>query len=307
MSTVKQLKAKKQKSSKSKAKPQSTSQRSSYTLAERTADFGRKYSPPTNPPDVTAQPWWGVTLCTIRKPGDYTFSDLHKDFFTQVGGKNTFNQTDWNTDASNAFRFQVRISKATVWNLTGRLVSLVVWDIEEITYTNATHSEVDILGSWVDCGGPAHFPAVGYYYPSTHSRRVFRPDPRYQDYKILTTAASASDSILYHLKIEWRSDGTPGNKALVTNPVAERIVSRLGPKIDRVAEAVISAEKEREEKSSTVKELVVDGVSAAANYVIPIAFNPLLGTATTIASICSLSLDDDSYSHLSQDNADPDT
>lgn len=305
MSTVKQQKTQKQKNSKSKGKPQTRTQsRGSYTQSERTADYGRKYTPPTNPPDVTAQPWWGVTLSAIRKPGNYSFKDLHDDFFTQVGGTNTFNQTSWDSDASNAFRFQVRISKVSVWNLTGRLISLVVWDIEEINYIDAQHKEVDVLGSWVDCGGPSHFPTVGYYYPSTHSRRVFRPDPRYKDYNILTTQGFKTDSILYHLKIEWRSDGVPGNKPLAFIPSVERLIGKLTPKIDEVIEAVKCAEKDREEKSSTVKNLIVDGASVAANYVVPIVYGPLVGTATTIASVSSLTLDEDSYSHLSQDDHD---
>lgn len=262
----------------------------SYTPSERANDYGRKFSPGPNPPDVTAQPWWPVTISAIRKPGDYTFDHLIKDFLLQVGKGYTFNPVDWNSDKGSPFRIQFRFQKVAVWNLTGRLVSLVVWDIEEITYLDKVHTEKDTLGSWIDCGGVTSFPAVGYNYPSTHHRRVFRPDPRYEGYKILTTSASTDDSILYHIKVEWRSDGNPGPTPGIKYPTAERLIKNLGPRIDKVASAVEKAEKDREESSNSIVKTVVDGVGYTASVVFPVAAAVLPGDATTIASLCSGSL-----------------
>lgn len=281
MSKVCQKKTVQQKR-KSKAKPQT------YTVIERANDFGRKYSPGPNPPDTTAQPWWPITISSIRAPGDYTFDLLISDFLAQVGKGLTFNPNTWNSDSSNSFRLQIRIQRVAVWNLTGRIVSLVVWDIEEITAINSDHTENDTLGSWIDCGGSSTFPAIGYSYPSTHHRRVFRPDPRYSGYKILTTSGGSKDSILYHIKIEWRSDGIPKPSTLIRFPTVERVIGQLGPKLDAVVSAVECAEKKREESSSSVIKTVVDGVDLAANVVLPIAYPGVFrGDATTIASLCS--------------------
>nr|AOR51385.1 ORF1 [Chaq virus-like 2] len=264
--------------------------KANYTPSERANDYGRKYSPGPNPPDVTAQPWWPVTISAIRKPGDYTFNNLIADFLAQVGKGNTFNSADWNSDKGSPFRLQVRFQKVAVWNLTGRLVSLVVWDIEEINYvSNSDHTEKDTLGSWIDCGGSSTFPAIGYNYPASHHRRVFRPDPRYDGYKILTTSSSSTDSILYHIKIEWRTDGLPAPTPNVSYPQSERLIRNLGPRIDKVAAAVEKAEKDREESNSVIK-TVIDGVGYAANVVYPVARHSLVGDATTIASLCSGSL-----------------
>lgn len=273
-----------------KRNKRNNSKASSYTAAERANDYGRKYSPGPNPPDVTAQPWWPITISAIRKPGDYTFDQLISDFLLQVGKGLTFNPTDWTSDKGSPFRIQFRFQKVAVWNLTGRIVSLVVWDIEEITYIDKVHTEKDTLGSWIDCGGSSTFPAIGYVYPATHHRRVFRPDPRYQGYKILTTTASSSDSILYHLKVEWRSDGNPAPTPGIRFPAVERILKDLGPRIDKVAVAVEKAEKDREDSSNSVLRTVVDGIGYTASVVYPVARASLLGDSTTIASLCSGSI-----------------
>lgn len=268
-----------------KRKPKRTP---AYTVSERSNDYGRKYSPGPNPPDTTAQPWWPLTVSAIRNPGDYTFDNLITDFLSQVGKGLTFNPKTWNSDASDSFRLQIRIQRVAVWNLTGRIVSLVVWDIEEITSVNGDHTEKDTLGSWIDCGGTSSFPAIGYHYPATHHRRVFRPDPRYAGYKILTTSAGSRDSLLYHIKIEWRSDGIPNPSMLVRYPVVERVLGKLVPKIDEVVSAVQQAEKKREDSASSVIKTVVDGVDLAANVVLPITYPGVFrGDATTIASLCS--------------------
>lgn len=139
---------------------------------------GGKFSPSVNPPDTTAHPWYPLVISAIIAPGDFTFKTLIERFQAQLNaGKLTFNSADFNSDKGEPFRIQIRFQTVAVWNLTGRIVSSTIWDVEEQTTNDAKQREKDQLGAWVDCGGPQAFPCVGYHYPESYRNKVFRPDP----------------------------------------------------------------------------------------------------------------------------------
>lgn len=265
----------------SKSKPKRTSvegrKAKRNSRGSKVGEFGARYSPPTNPPDTTAQPWWPIVISSIRKPGDYTFNALVTDFLKQVGTGNTFNPASYNTDKGTPFRLQVRVERVAVWNLSGRIVSLSVWDVEERHDASTETTQTDLLGGWVDCGGANCFPAIGYKYPSSHHRRVYRPDPRYSNVKLFTTTGGTNDWILHHIHVFWRADGT-AQFATVKSEVEEIT--------DSVTDLKYTLDKEGPSLASRTLENV--GV-IAANYVIPLALGDHIpGTSANVASLSSL-------------------
>lgn len=251
-----------------------SSKRQNHPAGRKNGEFGQKLTPSPNPPDTTATPWWPLVISCIRRPGDYTFTLLIADFLKQVGQGHTFNPTDFNEDKGNPFRIQLRIDRVSVWNLTGRIVSLSIWDVEERADTKAVIVQTDLLGGWVDCGGVNCFPAVGFQYPSSHHRRVYRPDPRYASVKLFTTTGGSTDSILSHVHIQWRADGLP--KFSTVSSGVEEIssqISELSTKLDK--------------ESPSLGSKVIDKVGPVlANYVIPLALGESVpGTSLNIGSI----------------------
>lgn len=243
-------------------------------------EYGARYTPATNPPDTTSQPWWSLVISSIRKPGDYTFTELVKDFLKQVGTGYTFNSTTFDQDSGTPFRFCVRIERVVVWNLTGRIVSLSVWDVEERSNASDTTTQTDLLGGWVDCGGASCFPAIGFRYPSSHHRRVYRPDPRYASVKIVTTTGGSSDSILHHIHIQWRADGV--SKFTTVKSEVEEITNTVQEQVGLLKDAI-----DEKEGPSLAKRTVANLGVIAANYVIPLTLEEpaILGSAAHIANI----------------------
>lgn len=135
--------------------------------------------------------------------------------------------------------------------MSGKALSLTVYDDLE-----QNNSDKDQLGGWTDCGGPSYFPAIGYVYPYSHSNRVHRPDERLKDTVIFnTTASGSSDSILNHLHLLWRFDGSV--KALSVLPSQEEVL------LSSIKD--LSAEIKAGQPSTFDK--VVDGVKSAATLV----------------------------------------
>lgn len=210
---------------------------------------GNPYTPLSNPPGTTAQPWRPLVISSINAPGDYTFTSLIEDFQAQLNtSKFTFNTVSFNTDTGTPFRIQIRLEKVSVWNLTGKILSLSVWEIPEPSTTQAT-TEKTQLGSWVDCGGPSCFPSVGYNYPESHRHRVYRPDPLLAKQVILSTTSAAGDRILCHLHILCKTDGFP------KFPTVGDIVSESLRNIEASTGALSSASK------PSIVDHVVDGAA----------------------------------------------
>lgn len=206
---------------------------------------GGKFTPPTNPPDITAQPWYPLTLAWVGKPGSVTFTSIIKYFRAELDPRSTgLNQNPNNSNAVSSFRVQFRFRKVIVWNLSGKALSLSVYDDLE-----QNNTDKDQLGGWTDCGGPAYFPAIGYVYPYSHANRVHRPDELLSDTVVyVTTASSQNDSVLNHVHLLWRFDGSV--KALSVLPSHE----------EELLDAI------RKNQPSTF-EKVVDGVKATAALV----------------------------------------
>lgn len=246
-----------------------------------------RYTPPTNPPDTTSQPWWPLILSVISSPGDFTFTSLIKAFQKQVNSSgSTFNVTDFNDDKGVPFRIQIRFQRVAVWNLTGRIVSLSVWDVEQQTTNSFDQREKDQLGAWVDCGGASCFPSIGYTYPPSYQQQVYRPDPRYASLAITSTTGGSRDSILHHVHILWKSDGYPKFDS-VSRPIRD-LETRLENLSGEISTLTETANEIKSSQPSTLIK-VVEGLTLVASYVAPLVAEPSAetygGTAANIAAV----------------------
>lgn len=244
-------------------------QRRSTTVSHKQLNGG-KFSPSTNPPDVTAQPWYPLNLSWTGYPGVTSFSTVIEKFRAQLDPNgHGLNPADFKTADAQAFRLQFRIKKVTVWNLTGKALSLTVYDDLE-----QNNTDKDQLGGWTDCGGVNCFPAIGFLYPYSHANRVHRPDKVLKDTVICqTTASGASDTILYHLSILWRFDGSV--KAMSVIPSNEE---RLLRSIQNLANHI-------EGNQPSTIEKVVNGIKTTAAVVSVIAAEESPGPSAGIFSL----------------------
>lgn len=213
---------------------------------------GFKYSPSLNPPDVTAQPWYPVTLSWLTKPGTVTFDTVVTAFRKQLDPNSTgLNQQPNNSNSKNSFRVQFRFTRVAVWNLSGRAISLTVWDDLE-----QNNSDKDQLGGWTDCGGVSSFPCIGYQYPLSHANRVHRPDETLHDTVVFsTTASSNGDNLLCHLHCLWRFDGSVKVIAEIRSPEQELL------------EALVALTAEIKASQPSTADRVLDGVKTVAQVV----------------------------------------
>lgn len=244
------------KSQKQHINPQRRKTRARSALVTRKQLTGGKFTPPSNPPDVTAQPWYPLVLSWTANPGLTTFSTLVAKFRAELDPHSTgFNQAIFASGDPKSFRVQFRFKKVVTWNLTGKAISLTIYDDLE-----QNNTDKDQLGGWTDCGGPSYFPAIGFIYPYSHANRVHRPDEKLKDTVIFqTTASASSDTLLMHLSVLWRFDGSV--KALGTLPSNEE---RLLAAIKNLAGQI------RQNQPSTLSR-VVDGVRKTASLVSVIA------------------------------------
>lgn len=206
---------------------------------------GGKFSPSVNPPDTTAQPWYPLVLSWVSIPGNVLFKHLLENFKRQFDPLNT------GLNPTSKFAIQIRFRKVSVWNLTGKALSLSVYD--DLV---ADNENKDQLGGWTDCGGPAAFPAIGYTYSYAHANKVHRPEKTNEGIIVYnTTASSASDSVLNHLAILWRFDGSV------------RALSVLPSHEERLLAGISSITAEIKAQQPSTFEKVIDGVKSVASLV----------------------------------------
>lgn len=243
---------------KNKRQPANNKKRSFPSKVRRD---GGKFSPSSNPPDTTYQPWFPVCLVEVSGPGLYTFEKLVNTLRKQL------DPTDSGFIALAYFKILFRLQEISVWNLTGRTVSLTV--VDDIASTSADNS--DYLGGWVDCGGPNSFPCIGYKYPASHSNKVhhFNLDASRTTVLFITTASADSDRILTHFKVLFRFSGSSSFKPEVEIPGVQDLVDSLRG-VSRVLRT-----SERKNKTSFV-DTVIDGVKKTAAVVYTVSGGRLL-------------------------------
>lgn len=179
---------------------------------------------PDNPPDVISQPWNHITLVFSLSAEKVTFGNIVDRFTEQfdpefkliapsglwinsaktghawrnVGGEEPGKYTV-QVDSPN---FICKIHSIRVWNLTGRAVSLTVYD-----YSNTSVGSEALVGI-VDTGGINRFPAVGYLLPMSLRDYVLRSnDNATARANVFETTTGAGDRCMAYIRMEWRCDG----------------------------------------------------------------------------------------------------
>lgn len=149
--------------------------------------------PSNDPPQLAYQPWNHVTLAWYSLPGDTNFGDLVNTIKTQLDP----NKTGFNEEK---LAVQMKIHSVRVWNVSGKHVSLTVYD-----YIDGDNK--DQLCGLMDAGSNTGIPKLGYEMPITFRHHVIRNDAKTGKNILFTTSAASGDSILSYVRMEWRFDG----------------------------------------------------------------------------------------------------
>lgn len=189
---------------------------------------GFKYSPLASIPESTPRPWYPIVVSYTGAPGDTTAPYLYKAFCDQIDKSCIFIKgiDDRGTSGSVDVRFQ----RVEVWNLTGRALSLTVWDPPAQDTGNAeAGSNYDQLGGWTDAGSSSEFPRIGYSYPLSVQTTPHEIQwNKGTGFKVVTTTASSnSDTLLLRYHLLWRVPG-PVVYTTVIPPPADFTYLRTG-------------------------------------------------------------------------------
>lgn len=176
---------------------------------------------PSNPPDVTYQPWYPLTVVHSGSTNDLhiTVKDLVAEIRAQLdptghglhaaipspskGQPNLVRCLLDNADVT-APVINLRLLSVRAWNLTGRIISL---SVEDFTDINTATKDTDALCGLVDTGSATHVPAVGYELPFTHRNIVLRNDVDEGKAMLYHIMAPATDTYIVYTNILWKFDG----------------------------------------------------------------------------------------------------
>lgn len=188
---------------------------SSRDLVTKKALSGGRFSPPTNPPDVTYMPWFPTTL-VIAFPTKLEFTV--NSVLTYLRSQLDPTKRGFNKDTKGDARFvvQYRLISIETWNLTGRVISLAV---DDFTDSRANVGARDQLCGLVDVGSSVHTPCVGYKLPHAQQHHVLRTDDKQGDINLFDITTSDGQCVAY-VKILWRFDG-PLRHPTVLSPIDE--------------------------------------------------------------------------------------
>lgn len=226
---------------------------------------GYKYTPSAEIPESTPKPWYPLVvsktlapqLTTLALLVGYTIDQLDKDFVT-------FKKY---TSQEGSLRIDIRLHKVEVWNLTGRAVSLSVWQPPPNDYSATTPGYTfDQLGGWTDAGGGDTFPRVGYVYPYAIQTQGHTADwtANSTPFNVITTTASNSkDTLLHRFHISWRSPGQVQYTTVIPySPPDQDLIAKVHAVKSAIGEHIVNddrlAEKQEGEVKQYVKEVVTD-------------------------------------------------
>lgn len=225
---------------------------------------GGKFSPSTNPPDVTYQPWNSVTLVhSFSQKFDCQTKTLIEQLRTQLDPeKRGFNQT---TSGDRRFVVQMKIYSIQAWNLTGRMLALTVDDYSE---ARSAAGGRDQLVGIVDTGTQSHTPCVGYLLPASHRQMVLRTDDKQGEDYIYTLIAGGTDQCIVYTRISYRFDG-PVQPPRILMPIGttikllgdgNRTVNRVSVQVNGLKEILKRlqeiSENTYESRPSTVEKII---------------------------------------------------
>lgn len=193
---------------------------------------GGRFTPPTNPPDVTYMPWHPVTLVIAHSDTlDFQVKSVTSYLRYQLDPTNRgFNQTK---TGDTRFVVQFRLMSIAAWNLTGRVVSL---SIDDFMDSEADKGARDQICGLVDTGTSTHTPCVGFTLSHAHQQHVLRTDDKQDDMYLFSVTGSAGQFVTY-VKILYRFDG-PAKHPKILSPTQEieKVVTNISNKILKMKE-----------------------------------------------------------------------
>lgn len=170
---------------------------------------GYKYTPSAEIPESTPKPWYPLVVSHTGPPDEYTIALVYGYMIDQLDKEFKTFKTYSSQDGGG--EVELRFHKLEVWNLTGRAVSLSVWEPPAADYSASKSGYTfNQLGGWTDAGGNDTFPRIGYTYPSHVQNYVHRADwtSNQNPFKVCnTTAGAAADTLLIRFHISWRPPG----------------------------------------------------------------------------------------------------
>lgn len=240
--------------------------------------MGGRIPVPENPPDVDYQPWFHFTLVVAATTKlDLKIGGLNALFKKQLDpqGSAFIKQDD---DKDGSFRVQYKLFSAKAWNLTGRVITLVVSDINDIGKTT------EQLCGLVDTGSPAHTPCVGYLMPAAYRNEVLRCDATMREHPLVLIQGGNGDRILLQLRMAWRPDGPiipvsiMDNSAVMINSLMNiqkntkgiEAQNVLSVQIKNLVKEVSDLVKAIKNNQPSTASKIIDGVTHVASYVLPL-------------------------------------
>lgn len=252
---------------------------------------GGRMQVPTNPPDIVSQPWNQITLVYEMTAETQQVEHIRNRLLEQLDldGSSFYHHHFWNDEDAgtawknvqgrkpgsftyniNAPRINIRIQSIRLWNLTGKAVSLTVYD-----YTNTSVGDEQLIGL-VDAGGPNAFPALGYQMPLAIQEYVIRTsDNKSAKTSVFTVSAAAGDRICVYIKADWKPDSKQKDFAIKfaydESSTAKIMQSNKILRNLQLSSAHIESKLDRinDSQPSTFRK-IVDGVVTTASIVLPI-------------------------------------
>lgn len=215
---------------------------------------GGKMLTTNDPPPLTYQPWNHITLAWHSKPGDHNFGDLVNQIKTQIDPNKT--------GFSEKLAIQMKIHSVRVWNLTGKTISLTVYDFHD-------DDNVDQLCGLMDAGANPGVPRIGYELPLSFRQQVMRNDSTTGKRNLFTTSATDADTILQYIRMEWRFDGPVKGPSIDLN--WERRLLEKQSKALEVAETTSTNIKKLLESQPSTVERIISGITHHAAEVAMLA------------------------------------
>lgn len=235
-----------------------TSRRASGTRIVRERDLtGYKYSPSGDIPESTPKPWYPLVVAYTDTPQEIDAGELLSRFSTQIDKDGKTFRTYTNATGGD-LTLEVRLQRVEVWNLTGRAVSLTVWEPPTQDYSASNPGYTfNQLGGWTDAGGTDTFPRIGYVYPNAVQRQAhtINYSGANTNFKVITTtASSANDTLLHRFHIHWRAPGvTNYTTTLMPHTPAIQLLTRGIAGLKTTVEA--STQKRSEEFAASTRNL----------------------------------------------------
>lgn len=223
---------------------------------------GRKFKPPTQPPEITPQPFNALTIFHVGKgdSGKYEFtpSDLAKQVIQQINPSKLFTFPET--------ALELRVLKVRVWNMTGKTLHLVAYDY----LSNATsQASLQIV---IDMGSPNTYPAVGYEWPTTHQQTVLNSTITK---KLFTVVGGEKADVVMYISVLWRIYGMPvpqytlGLLAQITDTLKD-VKTDTKEVVEQAKESNSHLKDIRESQPGLISK-IINGVAHVGAYVAPLA------------------------------------